>query len=106
MHERAKTKFGGQNPLTYSTLTNWARTQYESGQFEEALVNLTQSHASLLKLVGAESPHTQDAVFKLASVELALGHVEAASQWIAMLDAKILESSRARLSSLALTLND
>ncbi len=95
VHKRVKAKFGDQSPLTYVTLTNWARTQYELGQFEAALANLSQSQASLLMLVGADSPHTQDAAFALAGVELALDHVETANSWINKLDAKALEAGRA-----------
>ncbi len=95
VHTRLRDKFGDAHPLTFVSLTNWARTLDEAGRPLEALDKLRESHARLSEIAGPRSPQTQDAQFLLAQIELELGRVDRAEPLIAGLDAELLESGRA-----------
>jgi eukaryotic-like serine/threonine-protein kinase len=95
LHERVKVKLGEKHPLTYLTLTNWGRAQYERGNAKEAAPKLRLAHARLVEIIGKTSPQTQEATFALTSVELALGHLAAAEALLAELDIEALKSGRA-----------
>jgi eukaryotic-like serine/threonine-protein kinase len=94
VHDRARAKFGDVHALTYVTLGNWGRSLHEAGKQQEAAVKLREAHAHLLEIAGTDAPQTQDVTFLLATVELELGHSDAAQTLIAGLDADALEAGR------------
>ena len=94
VHELSRSKFGDAHATTYVTLANWGRALHEAGHAQEAATRLREAHTHLLRISGADTPQTQDVGFVLATVELELGHSDAAQKLIADLDAKVLEAGR------------
>jgi DNA-binding winged helix-turn-helix (wHTH) protein len=95
VHERVRAKFGDDNPVTWVTLGNWARTLAEAGRPDQAVVPAREAHGHLVALAGANSPQAQDVAFVLALAELQRGDHRAAAGLIEGLDATALESGRA-----------
>lgn len=95
LHTRFRAKFGENHVLTYVSLLNWGRTLDEAGRAAQAADKTREAHRQLARLAGPRAPHTQDAAFVLALVELELGHVAFAQDLIDSLDPNVLESGRA-----------
>jgi DNA-binding winged helix-turn-helix (wHTH) protein/tetratricopeptide (TPR) repeat protein len=95
VHERIRAKFGDENPVSWVTLLNLARTLNEAGDSQPALEPARLAHARLAALAGPKSPQAQDALVVLALIELEVGDLARAAELIAQLDADALESHSA-----------
>jgi eukaryotic-like serine/threonine-protein kinase len=94
VHLRARAKFGDQHNMTYVSLVNWSRVEYELGQFQQAQKHLREAHQYLSKNLGVKAPQTQDAAFVLIGAEIALKQFDAAQVLIDELDVEVLEATR------------
>lgn len=93
-HVRFRAKLGTEHVSTYVSLLNWARTLDEAGRAKDAVDKARVAHTQLTRLVGPNSPQSQDAAQVLALIELELRNTAQGLALVEKLDAAVLESGR------------